>query len=426
MTRASLLHILDHVSGISEPEVRELEQLAAAFPYCQTAHLLLAKAAHDQSSMLASQRLRRAATYAADRQLLRELLTLPPVETAALPAPPAANGGATALFQALVEEEVEIQPQETSAVEVAEELAPAAPTAVETELLTALPPEVAADAPTETVVAEATAQALPEPFAEIDETDANAPEVAPAVFEAPEPSMASVEPATPAGDGPPTALADTTPVAAEQQPDAEAADSTLEPTALHTPVEAESENLLVEFEDKSPGAEAAAEAAPGEAAEPTEAVFAETADDVAAAPDDELPAAPPIRPPAEVGSSRFEFGLAESTAPQLETHYQLPGLEEDEAAGAVSFPAFRADAELAYALLSGGSRLGHALQAADLELSQPLPDTAFFAPDALLLAYGAAHLPPPSPVVHRPHQPVLAQPAPAQSPGGPAHGRRAG
>ena len=62
MTRASLLHILDHVSRISEAEVRELEQLATTFPYCQTAHVLLAKAAHDRGSMLASQRLRRAAT----------------------------------------------------------------------------------------------------------------------------------------------------------------------------------------------------------------------------------------------------------------------------------------------------------------------------------------------------------------------------
>ncbi|SHJ24515.1 hypothetical protein SAMN02745146_2597 [Hymenobacter daecheongensis DSM 21074] len=74
MTRASLLHILDHVNGISEAEIRELEQLAAAFPYCQTAHILLAKAAHDRGNMLASQRLRRAATYAADRDLLRHLI----------------------------------------------------------------------------------------------------------------------------------------------------------------------------------------------------------------------------------------------------------------------------------------------------------------------------------------------------------------
>ena len=74
MTRATLLHVLDHATALGPAEVRELEQLAQAFPYCQTAHLLLAKAAHDQGTMLAGQRLRRAATYAADRTLLRRLI----------------------------------------------------------------------------------------------------------------------------------------------------------------------------------------------------------------------------------------------------------------------------------------------------------------------------------------------------------------
>ena len=97
MTRASLLHLLDHVTGISDAEIRELEQLAAAFPYCQTAHVLLAKAAHDRGSMLAGQRLRRAATYAADRELLRQLLeqpaTLPATVAVETPPPHAAATG---------------------------------------------------------------------------------------------------------------------------------------------------------------------------------------------------------------------------------------------------------------------------------------------------------------------------------------------
>src|ERR1700712_2174604 len=74
MTRSTLLQLLAHPTALSEANVRELEQLAQAFPYCQTAHLLLAKAAHDQGTMLAGQRLRRAATYAADRTLLRRLI----------------------------------------------------------------------------------------------------------------------------------------------------------------------------------------------------------------------------------------------------------------------------------------------------------------------------------------------------------------
>jgi hypothetical protein len=78
MTRSTLLQLLAQPAALSGTDVRELEQLAQAFPYCQTAHLLLAKAAHDHGSMLAGQRLRRAATYATDRARLRQLIELAP------------------------------------------------------------------------------------------------------------------------------------------------------------------------------------------------------------------------------------------------------------------------------------------------------------------------------------------------------------
>jgi hypothetical protein len=84
VTRATLLQLLAHPTALNGADVHALEQLADAFPYCQTAHLLLAKAAHDQGSMLAGQRLRRAATYAADRTHLRQLIELPVL--AAVPA----------------------------------------------------------------------------------------------------------------------------------------------------------------------------------------------------------------------------------------------------------------------------------------------------------------------------------------------------
>jgi hypothetical protein len=88
MTRATLLQLLAHPTALTGADVRALEQLAEAFPYCQSAHLLLAKAAHDQGSMLAGQRLRRAATYAADRSRLRQLIELAmPVETEETAAP---------------------------------------------------------------------------------------------------------------------------------------------------------------------------------------------------------------------------------------------------------------------------------------------------------------------------------------------------
>lgn len=122
MTRATLLQLLAHPTALTGADVRALEQLAEAFPYCQTAHLLLAKAAHDQSSMLAGQRLRRAATYAADRARLRQLIELPaPVEEPAV-----------AIMQA------------TSAVTPAIPAQPAAPTVAEP-----LPAPLAAPVPTE-------------------------------------------------------------------------------------------------------------------------------------------------------------------------------------------------------------------------------------------------------------------------------------
>jgi predicted negative regulator of RcsB-dependent stress response len=100
MTRSALLQLLAHPASLTEANVRELEQLAQAFPYCQTAHLLLAKAAHDQGSMLASQRLRRAATYAADRALLRQLIELPAPASPVLAEPAAAENDAVALAPA--------------------------------------------------------------------------------------------------------------------------------------------------------------------------------------------------------------------------------------------------------------------------------------------------------------------------------------
>ncbi len=78
MNTASLSGILTHVGALTDADVRELEKLADSFPYCQTAHVLLAKALHDRGSVLAGQKLRRAATAAADRRVLRRLLLTPP------------------------------------------------------------------------------------------------------------------------------------------------------------------------------------------------------------------------------------------------------------------------------------------------------------------------------------------------------------
>ena len=79
MNKSAFLKLIKQVSDISDQQQSELEQVAATFPYCQTAHLLLAKSAYDRGSMLSTQRLRRASAYATDRQLLKRLIYASPV-----------------------------------------------------------------------------------------------------------------------------------------------------------------------------------------------------------------------------------------------------------------------------------------------------------------------------------------------------------
>ncbi|RSK50158.1 hypothetical protein [Hymenobacter rigui] len=323
MTRASLLHIMDHVHGISDTEVRELEQLAAAFPYCQSAHVLLAKAAHDRGSMLASQRLRRAATYAADRDLLRQLLEQPAAAVTVSPTETASPNPDT----------VELQTSPADVVTVDTPLASATTSPVVAE------PPVLQPTHEEPASLEVTPDLLQE--AVTDSAEAAPLEIT----EAPEPPL-------------------------------HVAKAELEPATL-TEVTAVSET-----------------------APPEAAAAVEVADDV-------LPAvAPPIRPPADGGISRFEFGLSQTTLSEP-SGYHLPDLEAEQEddelptlSGLTATPPpavtapFRADADLGYSL-GAGSRLGYDLQAHD-GYTLDLPLDAFFEPDALLLAHLKAHKPKPA------------------------------
>ena len=388
MTRASLLHILNHVGSISEAEIRELEQLAAAFPYCQTAHVLLAKAAHDQGSMLASQRLRRAATYAADRQLLRQLLEQPAPETTTielsapkeLPAPPEASlpaaaisaSSSTAFIQSLVTEDVQLlETQEEEATTAVEEIAAEAPETSVPEPHVALAP-IAAESETE---AQETIASEPAP-AEQAESELEASDSLDTI----EPSASAETPEEVAKNS--KASLDALPVS-PADPETEA--TALEPIEFLLPaLEVDSDSAPVDTDD-------------------TQAMDAVAALDVES--EEALPVgAPPIRPPAEVGSSRFEFGLSEPNKLPVPILYQLPGLDDDEeateetedyallppTATTALAPPFRVDTDLAYSLLEGGSRFGYALQLRDDELTQPLPATEFFPPDALLHAHAAS------------------------------------
>jgi tetratricopeptide (TPR) repeat protein len=80
MNKSAFLELIQKASSITDQQTAELEKVSNAFPYCQTAHLLLAKSAYDKGSMLSTQRLRRAASYATDRQLLKRVIYTSPVQ----------------------------------------------------------------------------------------------------------------------------------------------------------------------------------------------------------------------------------------------------------------------------------------------------------------------------------------------------------
>lgn len=60
---------------ISHTEAILLEDLLEAFPYCQSAHLLIAKDSQQKKSMLYPKKLRKASTYILNRKVLQHFLT---------------------------------------------------------------------------------------------------------------------------------------------------------------------------------------------------------------------------------------------------------------------------------------------------------------------------------------------------------------
>ncbi|HAI76144.1 MAG TPA: hypothetical protein DCM08_07830 [Microscillaceae bacterium] len=72
MDTENLLYLTDDPSRITESDYFALEDIAKEYPYFQLAHILVAKGA--QKTITANVKLRKAAAYAPDRNLLRKLL----------------------------------------------------------------------------------------------------------------------------------------------------------------------------------------------------------------------------------------------------------------------------------------------------------------------------------------------------------------
>lgn len=395
MTRATLLRLLAHPTALNGADVRALEELAEAFPYCQTAHLLLAKAAHDHGSMLAGQRLRRAATYATDRALLRQLIETTPVEETLAPV----------AAQALAAESVAAAEATTGAyayAPVSESLPPLPPPPAAPAVLEDRPAQEITPAPASPVPAVPVAATLPE-------TSAAA---SPYPAEPTGPSVPAEAPATavPAAELPPVAA----PVVTTEAPEAaEAPAAPIEAVAAEavlSPAAAAEHHMATADEPLAPLPETAAPLALAAAPADGLATAVPPSEELAppakaeAAPADELPAlAPPIRPPAEAEAARQEYGLATDGPAELAA-YQLPELELAitiplaPADATPRLPAFSGVSDVAYAP-DEGSRFGFCLvpvpEAADapapLVPPASLPPTGeFFVPDALVLTHIAS------------------------------------
>ncbi|MGI4835759.1 MAG: hypothetical protein ACRYFK_20065 [Janthinobacterium lividum] len=409
MTRATLLRLLAHSTALNGADVRALEELAEAFPYCQTAHLLLAKAAHDQGSMLAGQRLRQAATYAADRALLRQLIEAAPIEELADTISATASaaeyaGGQNSTYKAVAPEAVQSAPPPAEAPTPAPLLLEDKPAQ---EISPAPSPYAAKEAATELAAPAASlvAATLVEPVALLATEPASAlaeplPLGNPAATQ--EPATTAITPLSTSPEAATLAAADsatTMPAAAETAypapaPEPLAAASAPEPLGmaaeLDLPGSAEVANPTL------PSAAALAEV-------PVDAHNSGVSEPVVPALGDELlPQAPPIRPPAEAEAAHYEYGLSPAEPAEI-TAYQLPELALaitiplSLANATPRLPPFGGVAEVAYAP-SEGSRLGYCLVPTTLGLAgeapAPLMPAAslplageFFAPDALVLMH---------------------------------------
>jgi tetratricopeptide (TPR) repeat protein len=90
MNKETFLQAISHPKTIATQDLETLEDVVENFPYCQLAHLLIAKGNHDQASMLAPQKLKKAAAYAINRDVLKKLIlddSLPAVENQPLTPP---------------------------------------------------------------------------------------------------------------------------------------------------------------------------------------------------------------------------------------------------------------------------------------------------------------------------------------------------
>lgn len=114
MNKQRYIALLQDPSALTKADIPDIEELIAQFPYCQNAHILLAKIQSEAGSMHAAKLTRKAALYTSDRTKLKRLLS--PESSPLTTGAPVVEEKITSL---LLEEQKQI-PVEEKIVDVAE------------------------------------------------------------------------------------------------------------------------------------------------------------------------------------------------------------------------------------------------------------------------------------------------------------------
>jgi hypothetical protein len=74
VNKQTFLNIVKDPTTITAQDIAGLEELVASFPFCQAAHLLIAKGLRDYGSMHAEQKIKKAAAYCLNRKKFKEVI----------------------------------------------------------------------------------------------------------------------------------------------------------------------------------------------------------------------------------------------------------------------------------------------------------------------------------------------------------------
>lgn len=77
MNKQEFIKLLQSPDNISAIDLKMLEELAKTFPFCQAAHILIAKGNYDYGSMHTEQKIKKAALYTNNRRTLKHFIQKP-------------------------------------------------------------------------------------------------------------------------------------------------------------------------------------------------------------------------------------------------------------------------------------------------------------------------------------------------------------